>query len=126
MKKFEFNKSYEEVEIGGKVYKISFNDDDIRRYVKEMKKYYEKADKMREIDLEELTEEQVDKLIDESLDLAKKFIDVILGKGSFDELYEASGRSSDNMKTLVEFIQVIIAEKTVEKKREEKNKYVKK
>lgn len=124
MRKFEFGKSYEEVEIAGKIYKIDFTDAKVKEYQFAIHDYYKEAQELRKVDVEKLTpEEQQEKFV-EAMELQRKFIDIILGEGAFDELYEKSGESSQNMVALVEFLAEVIGERVQKLKEKQKNKYV--
>ena len=124
MRKFEFGKSYEEVEIAGKIYKIDFTDAKVKEYQFAIHDYYKEAQELRKVDVEKLTpEEQQEKFV-EAMELQRKVIDIILGEGAFDELYEKSGESSQNMVALVEFLAEVIGERVQKLKQKQKNKYV--
>ena len=123
MKEFNFSKTYEEFKIGGKVYKIEMNDKAIISYRKAMDEYANKAKKLESAKVE--TIEQSDKLFKEAIDMARKLVDLLLGKGAFDELYEASGESTEQMAIMIEWLGQLIVEKTALKKQDKLKKYTK-
>ncbi|UOY92900.1 hypothetical protein MUG87_01780 [Ectobacillus sp. JY-23] len=126
MRKFEFAKAYEEVEIAGKTYRIDFSDDKVEQYQKGFKEFYAEAQKLETLDLEHLTDEEQKHVIDNQKDLVKRFANQLLGEDAFEELYEKAGRSMLNMFDLLAYIADIMKEKTEQSRIEKKSKYVKK
>jgi len=125
MRKFTFDKSYEEIDLEGKIYKIDMSDEAIKKYQLAMHKYHVEAQKLEKVDVSKLDFEEQKKTFIQALELQKKFIETILGKGSFDELYEKSGKSSSNMVELVVFLGEIIGDKVKKLKEKQRNLYVK-
>lgn len=100
MARISFNvesKAYDEIEIGDKVYNVYYDDASIERYHKQAKKYEKKARAFAEKKVEDLTENQQEKLKQESNQMAKSFIETFFGTGTFDDIYEACGRSTFNL-----------------------------
>ncbi|MFC5773689.1 hypothetical protein [Ectobacillus antri] len=126
MRKFEFAKAYEEVEIAGKTYRIDFADDKVEQYQKGFKDFYAEAQKLEVLDVEHLTDEEQKHVIDNQKDLVKRFTNQLLGEDAFEELYEKAGRSMLNMFDLLAYIADIMKEKTEQSRIEKKSKYVKK
>ena len=110
IKKFEFNKSYKEVEIAGEVYKIEFNDEKLMEYQEEFLSYYRKAKDINELDGEELEKEDLVGAFEDAREITKEVLDVVLGEGTFDVLYEKSGHSTLGMVDVVDFISDIVGE----------------
>ena len=125
MRKFTFDKSYEEIDLEGKIYKIDMSDEAIKNYQLAMHKYHKEAQKLEKVDVSKLDFEEQKKTFNQALELQKKFIETILGKGTFDELYEKSGESSSNMVELVVFLGEIIGDKVKKLKEKQRNLYVK-
>lgn len=124
MREFNFEKNYEEFKIGGKVYKMYFDDESIKTYQKLMREYADKATAIQK-SYESMNEDEKIEAFNQTLELATAFLDSVLGKGSFDELYEASGKSSASMATLIEWLGKEIAEKTKSFKAQKLQKYKK-
>ncbi|GAA5417919.1 hypothetical protein Pryu01_02997 [Paraliobacillus ryukyuensis] len=89
--------NYDEIEIGDRVYNVYYDDASIEKYHEQAKKYAEKSKEFAAKDIENLSDEEVEQMKQESNDIAKDFIETFFGKGSFDEVFEACGRSSFNL-----------------------------
>jgi hypothetical protein len=108
MRKFEFGKAYEEIEINGKQYRVDFSDDKLKTYQDMFYKFYQEA--------QEIEQRQNMKTVTETM----------LGEGTFDELFELAGRSTWNYMKLIEFLAETIEQRFNEIKEERRKKYVKK
>jgi lysyl-tRNA synthetase class I len=125
MQEFKFNNSYEEFKIGGKTYKVDFSDEKIKEYIKSIKEYESRAKELEERSKGDLSEEQQLQLIDDSLKELESFIDLVLGKGNFTEIYEASGKSMYNMQLFSEWLAVFLGENVQKKKGDAIKRYKK-
>ncbi|UYG93185.1 hypothetical protein [Cytobacillus firmus] len=125
MRSFDFKKTYEEIKINGEVYKIDFSDAKLKEYRKSFNEFYAESQKMQSVNASELVKDDEFKQFDQATDLTKKAIDNLLGDGSFDKLYEQSGRSLFNMMDLVEFLAELVGEKTNKVRNERAHKYTK-
>jgi acetyl-CoA carboxylase carboxyltransferase component len=125
MRKFEFKKTFEEVEIAGKVYKIEFNDDKIREYQEKFLSFEADVQEFLNVDETKLTKEERWEHFEKGKQLARNVIDTLLGEGSFDELYEKSGRSIANMYDLIWYLAGIVNERNARNKEEKRQQYVK-
>lgn len=125
MRKFTFDKSYEEIDLEGKIYKIDMSDEAIKNYQLAMHKYHKEAQKLEKVDVSKLDFEEQKKTFNQALELQKNFIETILGKGTFDELYEKSGQSSSNMIDLVVFLGEVVGERVQKLKEKQLNRYLK-
>ncbi|PEW91863.1 MULTISPECIES: hypothetical protein [Bacillus] len=125
MKKFEFKKTYEEVEIAGKVFRIDLNDDKVFEYQESFNKYGKEMQEDSSSDIESFGKEEQKEFFDKQLQRIKEVIEIMLGKDSFEHIYEASGRSIINLAELVTYLSDLIGEKTVNIRDEKKKKYVK-
>jgi hypothetical protein len=124
MRKFEFKQTYEEVEVAGKVYRVDFSDDKIKYYQKEMASFLEDANKLKKA--EKTTEAQQLEHFENMKKLVERALETILGEGTFDELYEASGRSIMNVIDFVWYLYEIVQERKNVNREEKRKKYVKK
>lgn len=125
MKKFEFKKTYEEVEIAGKVFRIDLNDDKVFEYQESFNKYGKEMQEDSGANIESFGKEEQKEFFDKQLQRIKEVIEIMLGKDSFEHIYEASGRSIINLAELVTYLSNLIGEKTVNIRDEKKKKYVK-
>jgi hypothetical protein len=125
MRKFEFRKTYEEVEIAGKVYRVDFSDDKINEYQKKFFSFQADVEKFAKIDETKLTQEEQWKHFEDVKALAKDVIETLLGEGTFDELYEAAGRSIMNIYDLIWYLADIVKERSARNREEKRKQYVK-
>lgn len=123
VKKFEFKQTYQEIEVAGKVYKVYFDDNQMKKYRDLYNKFNAVVKKTEGVNVEDLTDEQQDEYETEQRNTIKEFVDNTLGEGSFDELYEASGKSTYNMAELVYYIMQISEEYIGEKQEVKKDKH---
>ncbi len=126
MRKFEFGKAYEEIEINGKPYQIDFSDDKLKQYQDMFYKFYQEAQEIEQADIEKMTTEEQKALLDKQRQNMKTVTETLLGEGTFEELFELAGRSTWNYMKLIEFLAEIIEERFSEIKEERRKKYVKK
>lgn len=124
LRKFDFNKSYEEFAIAGKDYKMEFNDEKMIEYNKSFDKYYTESKKINEMDTTNFTAKENEKVFKVMQDLTFEIIDTLLFKDASKELYEASGRSLYNLIEMVEFLSEIVGEKMEKIRNDKKKKYI--
>lgn len=123
-RKFDFNKSYEEIEIAGKTYQIEFNDEKILQYNKSFDKFYQESKKLNEIDATKLEQKEQEDLFIKMQGLTKSMVEEILGENTYDELYKLSGNSLMNMLEMVEYLSEVVGEKIERIKGDKKKKYL--
>jgi hypothetical protein len=126
MRKFEFGKAYEEIEINEKPYQIDFSDDKLKQYQDMFYKFYQEAQEIEQADIEKMTQEEQTALLDKQRQNMKTVTETMLGEGTFDELFELAGRSTWNYMKLIEFLAETIEQRFNEIKEERRKKYVKK
>jgi hypothetical protein len=124
-RKFEFKKTYEEIEVGNKTYKMEFNDEKMKEYQQEFTKVRDSYIKLLEVDETKMNEEEALKHFEDIKSLAKKSLNVLLGEGSFDSIYEASGHSIINVYDFVWYLAEIVKERSVENNKSKRDKYLK-
>lgn len=125
MRKFEFKKTFEEVEIAGKVYKIEFTDNKLREYQERFLSLGSEVQEFLNVDETKLTKEEREKHFEKGKQLVRDVIDMLLGEGSFNELYEKSGRSIVNMYDLAWYLVGIVNERNARNREEKRQQYVK-
>jgi hypothetical protein len=125
MRKFEFRKTYEEVEIAGKIYRVDFSDDKINEYQKKFFSFQADVEKFTKIDETKLTQEEQWKHFEDVKALAKDVVETLLGEGTFNELYEAAGRSIMNIYDLIWYLADIVKERSARNREEKRKQYVK-
>ncbi|MFS0776264.1 hypothetical protein ABC255_09680 [Neobacillus sp. 3P2-tot-E-2] len=122
MRKFEFKKSYEEIEIAGKVYKVSLKDNDRKRCSKQILKFNDIVTKVNVTDETSLNVEAAIKLEEDFKDTLLETLDVLFGEGSGDELYKAADEQTEELIPIV----FEVAEIVQERRQEKISKYTKK
>lgn len=123
IKKFEFKNTQEEIEIAGEKYSIDFSDDAIIRYNKEFEQFYMKSQDIQSVDVSKLTGPEQANQFNEMRELTKGVTEELLGEGTFEPLYEKSGKSLINMVEVLNFLAEHVSEKLSKLKEKELKKY---
>lgn len=100
--KVEFDKPYDEFEIGGETYRAYYDDESLKKYEKAAEKFSKEAQK--KVDLENMTAKQKKALEDRQTKAIKETVEIFFGEGSFEPIYEASGKSMLNMTKVLEAV----------------------
>jgi len=122
MRKFVFNKSYEEIEIAGKLKKVSLKDDDRKKYSQQLKKYAAMVNEVNKVDADKLDIDAALKLEEEFKTITLETLDVLFGEGSGQELYQDADEQTEELIPVVFAVAEIISERRQEKM----SKYTKK
>ncbi|MES1053447.1 hypothetical protein FOA24_31285 [Bacillus thuringiensis] len=124
--KFEFEKSYKEVDVAGTVYRVEFNDESLTRYQKELKNFDKESKELQDLipDYETATDEEIDTVMNKQKELVKRAIETFFGKDTFDELYEKAGKSVSNLTGLMNYLTDIYVEESKGKAEQAQAKYV--
>lgn len=110
MRKFEFNKSYKEVDIAGKVYKIRFDDEKLFEYHEAFEDFYKDTKGIKEIEADGMDNKELHKTYKEIREMSKTVLDIVLGEGAYEELYEKSGNSTLAMVDVINFVSDVVGE----------------
>ncbi|ARO21603.1 hypothetical protein B2J90_29800 (plasmid) [Bacillus tropicus] len=123
---FNFEKTYKEVDVAGKLFKVEFNDDALNRYQKSLKRFKVSTEELQNAatDYEKATDAEIDALSEKQKEITKDVVDTFLGNGSFEELYDIAGRSVANLLSLVHYLNDLYAEETLKKTNESQSKYL--
>lgn len=124
--KFEFEKTYKEVEVAGKVYQVEFNDEAINKYQKSLKNFEKQTKEVQGLipDYEKATDEEFDNVMNKQKELVKHVVETFLGENTFDELYEKAGKSISNLISLVDYLNNLYIEEAKEKAEKAQAKYL--
>ncbi|PHC14371.1 hypothetical protein [Bacillus toyonensis] len=124
--KFEFEKTYKEVDVAGKLYKIEFNDDAIAKYQKELKTFDKDSKELAALitDYEKATDEEIDAVMNKQREMTKHVVETFLGEGTFEELYEKAGKSVTNLMGLVNYLSDLYVEEAKGKTEQAQAKYL--
>ncbi|MBU8773184.1 hypothetical protein [Cytobacillus oceanisediminis] len=115
MRKFEFKKSYEEIEVAGKIYKVSLKDEDRKKYSEQLKKFYDLVSKVNVVNVDEIAVDEAIKLEEEFKEITLETLDVLFGDQSGQELYTASDEQTEELIPIVFAVAEIINERRQEK-----------
>jgi hypothetical protein len=126
MRKFEFKKTYEEIDVAGKVYQIDFSDEKLREYRESFKSFKTDYEKLLAMDESKMSEEEALDHFEQIQELVKRMLETILGKGTYTPLYEASGRSIMNMFDFIKYLGEVVAEKSSRNVVDKSAQYLKK
>ncbi|MED0946179.1 hypothetical protein [Bacillus mycoides] len=123
---FNFEKTYKEVDVAGKLFKVEFNDDALNRYQKSLKRFKTSTEELQNAatDYEKTTDAEIDALSEKQKEITKDVVDTFLGDGAFEELYDIAGRSVANLLSLVHYLNDLYAEETLKKSSESQSKYL--
>ncbi|TBX83972.1 hypothetical protein E0M29_28165 [Bacillus cereus] len=124
--KFEFEKTYKEVDVAGKIYKIEFNDDAITKYQKELKTFEKDFKELAALikDYEKATDEEIDSVMEKQKEMTKHVVETFLGEDTFEELYEKAGKSVTNLMGLVNYLSDLYVEEAKGKTEQAQAKYL--
>jgi hypothetical protein len=124
--KFEFqieNQAFDEVVVGDKTYKLYFDDASLERYQKQAKTYANESMKFAEMDVTNLSDEEQERLKEKSNEIARNFIETFFGNGSYEEIFNACGKSSFNLIHVVDQVMDWLSKKYVKIDELKKAKY---
>ena len=123
--KFEFKKdTVEIVEVAGKQYSIDFGDEAIRDMQVKFNAFYSDYKNLAAKETANMNGNAVNEYFDNIKELIKKITEGILGVGTFDELYAASGKSLINMMELITYLSDLIGNKAGVVREKNRAKYV--
>ncbi|MEK3933652.1 hypothetical protein MKX31_28705 [Bacillus sp. FSL M8-0063] len=124
--KFEFEKTYKEIDVAGTVYQVEFNDEALTKYQKAFKRFDKGIKDVTgdALDYETATDESIDEAAQKQKELVKDIVETFLGEGTFEVLYEKAGKASANLMGLVHYLNELYFNETQKKADETRNKYL--
>ncbi|NUJ19280.1 hypothetical protein FKN04_22365 [Bacillus glycinifermentans] len=123
--KIDLERPVQQFELGGKVFEVGYDDESLKKYEKvylKMKNAYEKYEKLGL----SATEKQMQESENKMRDLVTELIELYFGKGSFEHVYEASGKSILNVQKVATFVIKTLNEKGAADLKDKANHYLKK
>lgn len=121
MIKIELQKTYEEFEVGGNVYRMDLHDDKVVYYLKSIRKF--EVAHANIIEKQNQDPENLEEVVEESKVLCKDAIELFLGAGTFDQIYLDVGKSLYNLLILLDAIKEVIEKNHGEVKKKTIEKY---
>ncbi|PAD67029.1 hypothetical protein CHH83_20905 [Bacillus sp. 7586-K] len=104
--KIEVQKAYEEVDIADKIYRIDMTDEKMKQHLTTYAKFQKEIKELEKIDASSTSPDEAIKINEKTKELFEEVINLLLGDGSFDEVYEVCGKStvvlSDVLRQLME------------------------
>jgi uncharacterized membrane protein len=122
IKKIYFKKSYEDIEIAGKQFRISMKDEDRKRYADQLEKFHVVVKEIESVDAKEIDFKQSQVYEEKMKEMALETLDVVFGDGAGEDLYSLSGEQTEELIPLV----FLVAEILNERREEKLQKYTKK
>lgn len=126
MRRFDFKKTYEEIDIAGEVYKIRFDDEKLLEYHEEFDKFYKRTKEIQAVESAELERDKLLDTYEEIQKISKEVLDVILGEGAYEDLFERSGRSTLAMVDVINFVSDVVGDGMANAREGRKADYVRK
>jgi len=124
IRKFDFSKTYEEVEIAGEVYQIEFNDESMQRYLSKIDEFHSESKRLNAIDSSKLSSKEQLEVFAEIQESVKDMVETIIGQDTYTPLYEKSGQSVMGMMDLAIYLADKIGERNKKDQADRKKKYV--
>ncbi|MFA2694782.1 hypothetical protein [Bacillus mycoides] len=123
---FNFEKTYKEIDVAGKLYRVAFDDDSMLQYQVSFKEYEVKVQEAQKLvpDVQEATVEQLKEMAEKQKELMKDAIEIFLGADTFEELYEKAGRSSMNLVGLIDYMTNLVQDELQKSASKVNNKYL--
>lgn len=123
---FEFKQSYKEVTIAGEIFQVKFDDESMLQYQIAFKAYAHKVAEAQGMvkDYEKATPEELISMSAKQIEIMREALELFLGKGTFDGLYDKAGRSSMNMVGLIDMLMKMVETELQEQAGEVNNKYL--
>ncbi|HDX9500150.1 TPA: phage tail assembly chaperone [Bacillus thuringiensis] len=124
--RFDFEKTYKEIDVAGTVYKIAFDDDAMLKYQIASKEYEAKVQEVQTLvpDIEKASVEELKLLNEKQKALFKETIELFLGDDTFEELYEKAGRSVIQLTGLLDYLTGLVEEELKSQSASVQDKYL--
>lgn len=121
--KIDVQKTYEEVEIADKVYRMYLNDESLREYDKVFKRFRKESAKMKDRDYSDMTEKEQKAAEKENYEIMFTVVEVLLGEGSFENVYADTGKSLIVMADIILQLMEVVGKRMQTFKKREKAYY---
>lgn len=115
----------QEFEIGGKLFDVYYDDDNLKKHERMYRKMMKKYEKYKNLDLSKLPEEEIYRAEEDVKEAMKEIIETYFGADTFDFIYQAGGKSVYNMIKVVDIVNDKLSEKMGTSKAEKANNYIK-
>lgn len=121
VRKFTFDKTYEEIEVNDKIFKLPMDDESIIGHREEFEKFHKEA---RELEVQKTDDMSVDeqrKFHEQTKDMLRRVTNQLLEDEPFEDIYRMSGKSLFNMIDFIYSLSEVVeqyADKNFKKKKE--------
>lgn len=125
--KFNFEKNPDkEIDINGELYNIPMDDESKDKYVIATRNFGQGAKEIAEmnVNLIELSDEEVKALTVKQRGLMSDLIEAVLGKGTFKKMYALAGKSVNNLMPLAQELLRLTSDVSEDQLEEIQNKYL--
>ncbi|UQX56135.1 hypothetical protein M5V91_11190 [Cytobacillus pseudoceanisediminis] len=118
--KIDVQKTYEEVKIADKIYRMYLNDAKLREYDKVFRKFRKESVKMSERDYSKMTDKEQKSAEKENYEIMFSVVELLLGEGSFEKVYKDTGNSLLVMADIIMQLMEVVGKRMQAFKREKK------
>ncbi|QIW21332.1 hypothetical protein [Bacillus thuringiensis] len=123
---FNFEQTYKEVDVAGKLYRVDFDDAALTKYQKAFKRFDKEIKVVTDsiVNFDAATDEVIEETAEKQKEVVKAIVETFLGEGSFEELYEKAGKSSTNLMSLVHYLNELYIDEEKKKADNARDKYL--
>ena len=129
---FKFQDTVEIIAVGGKEFRLDLNDEKLREIQKTFRSFvidhmeFAKEVQALEESGESVSEEKDQEMWDKAYEMTKVTLDTTIGEGTFEEVYEISGKSIAGVAEFVMYVSGIVEAKVTEMQKARASKYTQK
>ncbi|PEO80623.1 hypothetical protein CN571_26750 [Bacillus pseudomycoides] len=123
---FNFEKTYREIDVAGKLYKVSFDDESMLKYQEGFGAYEAKAKELQDnaLDIREASTKQIRDMHYKQREIMKEAVELFLGADTFEDLYVKAGRSLMNLVALIDYLTKLVETEMRSKVGDSLNEYL--
>ncbi|CAI8737654.1 hypothetical protein COM13_12395 [Bacillus pseudomycoides] len=123
---FNFEKTYREIDVAGKIYKVNFDDESMLKYQEGFLSYEKKAKELQAeaVDIREASTEKLREMHSKQREVMKEAIELFLGADTFEDLYVKAGRSLMNLVALIDYLTKLVETELRSKVGDSLNEYL--
>ncbi|KIN42424.1 phage tail assembly chaperone [Bacillus subtilis] len=123
--KIDLEAPKQDFEIGGKVFEVYYDDENLKKREQLYPKMKKKYEKYKNLNLADLPAEEISQAEEDVNEAMKEIISAYFGEENFDFIYQAGGKSVYNMIKVVDVVRSKLDEKMGTSKAEKAKNYIK-